>query len=98
MGYLQQSESYNIAPSEGESEYIDINLSNDSNSEVDNGYIELTVGYINFDEDGGVADGLADNVEFHYDAIINRIEDVINGLRDLLDSHNELKECLETLL
>lgn len=87
-----------LAPSEGTSEYIYINLSNDSNSEVDNGYIELTVGYVNYDEDGGVADGLADNIEFHYDAIINRIEEVVNGLRDLLDSHNKLKECLEPLL
>ncbi len=96
--YILSLDEIQLSPTEGETEYININLSNDSNSEVYKGYIELTVGYINYDEDGGVADGLADNVEFHYDAIINCIEDVINALRDLLDSHNGLKECLENLL
>ncbi len=96
--YTLSLDEIQLAPSKGTSEYVNINLSNDSNSEVDNGYIELTVGYVNYDEDGGVADGLADNIEFHYDAIINRIEEVVNGLRDLLDRHNKLKECLEPLL
>lgn len=96
--YTLSLDEIQLPPSEGESEYINISLSNDSNSEVDKGYIELTVGYINYDEDGGVADGLADNVEFHYDAIINRIDDVINGLRNHLDNHNELKKCLENSL
>lgn len=96
--YILSLDEIQLFPTEGETEYIDINLSNDSNSKVYKGCIELTVGYINYDEDGGVADGLADNVEFHYDAIINCIEDVKNGLRDLLDSHNGLKECLEKLL
>lgn len=96
--YILSLDEIQLSPTEGETEYINIILSNDSNSEVYKGSIELTVGYINYDENGGVADGLADNVEFHYDAIINCIEDVINGLRDLLDSHSGLKECLENLL
>lgn len=96
--YILSLDEIQLSPTEGETEYINIILSNDSNSEVYKGSIELTVGYINYDENGGVADGLADNVEFHYDAIINCIEDMINGLRDLLDSHSGLKECLENLL
>ena len=96
--YTLSLDEIQISPSAGESEYIDINLTNNSNFEVIKGYIKLIVGYINFDEDGGVADGLEDDVEFYYDAIINCIDDVINGLRNLLDSHNELKNCLENLL
>lgn len=96
--YILSLDKIQFSPTNGETEHININLSNDSNSEVYKGYIELTVGYINYDEDGGVSDGLADNIEFHYDAIINRIEEVVNGLRDLLERHNKLKDCLEPLL
>lgn len=96
--YILSLDEIQLSLTEGETEYINMNLSNDSNSEMHKGYIELTVGYVNYDEEGGVADGLADNIEFHFDAIINRIEEVVNGLRDLLDRHNKLKESLESLL
>lgn len=87
-----------INPSEGESEYIDIRLTNDLVNDAYKGYIKLTVGYINFDEDGGVADGLEDDVEYYYEEIIKEIDNVINSLRELLDSHIELMELLEDLL
>ena len=44
-----------INPSEGSEETINIYLSNNQGEKVC-GYIKLTVGYLNFDEDGGASD------------------------------------------
>lgn len=86
-----------ICPSEGEEEYIDIWLSNDSTNEIQKGYIKLTVGYMNYDEDGGVADGLSDDVDYYYEEIIEEIDYVIEGLKELLDKHNLISELLQDL-
>ena len=96
--YLLSLDEVHINPSEGEVEYIDIRLTNDLVTDVYKGYIELTVGYINYDEDGGVADGLEDDVEYYYEEIIKEIDKVINSLRELIDNHIEIKEFLEELL
>ena len=65
-----------ISPTEGDSDYINILFSNYGDEEV-KGYIKLTVGYLNFDEDGGVADGMADEIEYEYNDIIEKIDDYI---------------------
>ena len=43
------------------------------------GYIKLTVGYLNFDEDGGAADGLSDDVEYKYDDIQKELNSFIDA-------------------
>lgn len=96
--YTLSLDEIQICPSEGESEYIDIWLSNNLNDKTYKGYVELTVGYMNFDEDGGVADGLEDNVEYDYDEIIKGIDDVIEGLKELFDDHNELRSIFENFI
>lgn len=90
--YTLSLDEIQICPSEGDAEYIDIWLSNNSSHETYKGYVKLTVGYMNLDEDGGVADGLEDDVEFYYDEIIKVIDGVIDSLRELLDNYNKLKE------
>ena len=51
-----------ISPDEGSEEVIDICFSN-GDENTTSGYIKLTVGYLNFDEDGGAADGISDEVD-----------------------------------
>lgn len=86
-----------ICPSEGQAEYIDIWLSNDSTNEIQKGYIKLTVGYMNYDEDGGVADGLSDDVDYYYEEIVKEMDYVIEGLKELFDKHNLISELLQKL-
>lgn len=57
-----------ISPDEGSKEIIDIYFSN-GNGNTTSGYIKLTVGYLSFDEDGGTANGLSDDVEYEFDDI-----------------------------
>ena len=69
---LQISE-LNIKAAEGDEEIIDIRLIG-NDEEVAKGYIKLTVGYLNFDEDGGAAEGLSDDLDFCYEEIIYKLD------------------------
>ena len=62
---------------EGNEEVIDICFSN-GDENTTSGYIKLTVGYLNFDEDGGTADGLSDDVEYEYDDILKELDSFID--------------------
>ena len=61
----------------GNEEIIDICFSNGSGNEV-KGYIKLVVGYLNFDEDGGAADGLNDDIEYEYHDILKEFDKFID--------------------
>lgn len=67
-----------ISPDEGSEEIINIYFSN-GNENTTSGYIKLTVGYLNFDEDGGATDGLSDDVEYKYDDIQKELNSFIDA-------------------
>lgn len=96
--YTLDVDEINIKPSEGGEEYIYIRLFNNSAEYVKQGYVKLTVGYLNHDEDGGIADGLSDDIEYYYEKIINEMDDVIDGLNKLLEKHNKLKVMLQDII
>lgn len=62
-----------ISPAEGSEEIIDIYFSNGVENSA-SGYIKLTVGYLDFDENGGVADGLSDEIDYEYQDILEGID------------------------
>lgn len=66
----------NINPSVGDKEWIDISLF-DEKEIIAKGKIELTVGYIEYDEDGGVADGVGDEIDYSYSSIIEQLDNFI---------------------
>lgn len=66
----------NINPSAGDIEWIDISLS-DEKEIIASGTVELTVGYIEYDEDGGVANGLDDEINYNYCLIIEQLDNFI---------------------
>ena len=65
-----------ISPDEGSEEIIPIVLSNEEET-IASGYIKLIVGYLKFDEDGGVVDGMEDDVNYEYQSILNKLDDFI---------------------
>lgn len=84
--------------SEGESETINLCLFDDAKSEEYKGRITLTVGYINYNEDGGVEDGLEDSIEYSCEEIMNKIKMCKSDLEELLSNHLKLNDCLDELL
>ena len=65
-----------ISPDEGSEEIIPIVLSNEEET-IASGYIKLIVGYLKFDEDGGVVDGMEDDVNYEYQSILNKLDEFI---------------------
>lgn len=96
--YTMEMDEIDIRPSEGGEEYIYIRLFNNSAEEFVKGYVKLTVGYLNYDEDGGIANGLSDDVEYYYEKITKELDDVIAGLNRLLEKHNKLNGILQDII
>lgn len=67
--------------SEGEEVTIDIILRKNFNDVLAKGYVALTVGYINIDDDGGVSDGVADNIKYNYNKVVEEFESIIGALQ-----------------
>jgi rubrerythrin len=44
---------------------------------ISHGEIEVSYGYINFDEDGGASDGLAESIDYRLEKVINDLKDVV---------------------
>ncbi len=80
--YILKLASLNIHPSEGEEELIDIDLM--SEEECVSGYVKLTVGFQEFDDEYNAADGLDDDIEYYYEKIIEKIEEIIESMKKFL--------------
>lgn len=79
--------------SEGDKEWIDINAYT-TNGEKASGIIEVTVGYLNFDEDGAAADGIDDEVSIRYTNIVDCIKKFIASQNEILKEYEKLKDII----
>lgn len=84
-------------PEAGSEEQIEITLLSDKEA-VARGCVKLTVGYINFDEDGGAADGIEDSIDYEVDDVLNALKKMISELKDELVSEQKLATFLEECL
>ena len=86
-----------ISPDEGSEEVIDICFSN-GDENTTSGYIKLTVGYLNFDEDGGASDGLPDDVEYEYDDILKELDNFIDTQKCVVDKDIKIAKIINEAL
>lgn len=82
-----------ISPEEGSEEVIDICFSNGGENTT-SGYIKLTVGYLNFDEDGEAADGISDEVEYKYHDILKELDNFIYAQNCLSEKDTRIAEII----
>ena len=68
-------------PEAGSEEHIEVSLLND-NEVLAKGYVKLTVGYLNFDEDGGASDGIVDSIDYEMDSIFEALRNLLSDLED----------------
>ena len=81
----------------GTNEKIEVSFSSDQKT-IATGYITLTVGYLNFDEDGGATDGIEDSIEYDVDDVLAAIESLIFELEDELIAEQKIVGFLESYL
>lgn len=86
-----------ISPTEGCEEIIDIYLCNSKGERI-SGYIKLIVGYLNFDEDGGVFDGIDDDIEYEFDKVLKEIDSYISEQDSIVEAEAKIVEIIETVL
>ena len=86
-----------ISPTEGGEEIIDISLTKDQET-VAKGHIKLTVGYVSFDEDGGVADGIQDSIDYEYLEVYEAIKHYISTQQQLYQTEIELVHIIDNAL
>ena len=81
----------------GSEEQIKVSLL--SNKEIlAKGYVKLTVGYLDFDEDGGAADGIEDSIDYEVDDVLDALKDVISDLKEELVNEQELANSFANCL
>lgn len=83
--------------SEGDQEWIDIRAFTDTGLKS-SGIIDLTVGYLNFDDNVCASDGIVDDVSFEYTDIIDTVEKFVLSQRIILKEYDSLKEIIENSL
>lgn len=86
-----------INPSADDEIEIDITLS-EGIEKVASGFVKLTVGYLDYDEDGGVADGIDDSIDYEYDQIIEKIDEFILEQREQVDKEEEIINIIKDVL
>ena len=84
----------NINPSAGNKEWISICL-RDKKEIIASGTVELTVGYIEYDDDGGVADGLEDEINYSYCSIIEKLNNFILEQNEIMKTEKTIIEIIE---
>lgn len=81
----------------GSEEQIEVSLL--SNKEIiARGYVKLTVGYLDFDEDGGAADGIEDSIDYEVDDVLDALKDLISDLKEELVNEQELANSFANCL
>ncbi len=87
----------NINPSEGSEEIIDVSLFKDD-KKIATGHVKLTVGYLDFDEDGGVANGLEDSIEYECFEILDKIKAYVREQKQALKKEKKIIEIIENAI
>lgn len=62
------------------------------------GYIKLTVGYIDFDEDGGAGNGIEDEIEYSYEEIIEILECIVESMKQHIENEWKIAKKIESVM
>ena len=95
--YTLSFDELNITPEPGSEEQIGVSLLLDKEI-LAKGYVKLTVGYLNLDEDGGAADGIEDSVDYEVDDVLQALENLISDLETEFINEQKLAESIERCL
>ena len=81
----------------GSEEQIKVSLL--SNKEIlARGYVKLTVGYLDFDENGGADNGIEDSIDYEVDDVLDALKDLISDLKEELVNEQELASSFANCL
>lgn len=85
-------------PSAGDEELIDLSIKDKTGTVISSGYVKLTVGYLDFDEDGGAGDGIEDDLEYCCDDIVRALENIAESVKDNVKKEWAVAKIVETVV
>ncbi len=81
-----------LSPEEGSSEDIDMRIYGNGNKIVASGNVSVTYGFIEFDDDGGIGDGISDDISYEYRDITATLKDIVDEWKELVSEQIEIAE------
>ena len=85
-------------PSAGDEELIDLSIKDQVGIVIAKGYVKLTVGYLDFDEDGGAGDGIEDDIEYYCEDIVNALENIAKSINECIAKEWAVAKKIETVI
>lgn len=79
----------------GDQEDIPLSIEDGEGNVISKGHVILTVGYMDFDEDGGAGDGIEDEVEYYYENILNTLEDIAELIEQDVKREKSITDKIE---
>lgn len=80
---------------EGDEETINIYIKDKIGNIVASGHVQLTVGFIEFDENGCAGDGLQDSIWYWCDSVIEKIEQIKRNIKIKLQEEQAIAEIIK---
>ena len=81
----------------GDQEDIDLSIEDRDGNIISKGYVTLTVGYMDFDEDGGAGAGIEDDVEYYYENILNTLENIAELIEQDIKREEVITDKIEKI-
>lgn len=79
----------------GDQEDIPLSIEDGDGNIISKGHVTLTVGYMDFDEDGGAGDGIEDDVEYYYENILNTLENIAEFIEQDIKREKAITDKIE---
>lgn len=89
---------YQGIPEPGETVFIYVNLYDSSKQIIATGYIEMTVGYLEIDDEGNVGDGVLDSIDYYCEDILNAVADIYKRLKEDLEKEKSIANVIVPFL
>ena len=80
----------------GEKGWLEIDLFTE-NERIARGNIEITYGFVKFDDDGGVADACDEDIDYQADRIIASIIEIVDELEEFVGNEKEIVEEIRNI-
>lgn len=94
--YTLEMDDLYLSCDSGESDQLDITLSDFKNEPLGMGYINITYGFVEFDDEGNVGNACDEDIDYHTNSIVDAIEKIVVELEASISPDRTLMEQIQS--
>lgn len=87
---------YDLNPESGESHTVLLQII-DEGTVISTSNIEITYGYMNFDEDGNASDGCMQEIEVNFNEVILKVKEILEEYQKFVEKHNHILDLIKDI-